>query len=123
MGKIVSFGDSLIITVFSMVVVFVVLITISYLIDVLRITTNGKKNKEKSNGLNLAEVKQTIEDKKVETEKNMDEEELVAVIAAAVAASLGVTIPEINIKSIKRVSGSNSSWAEMGRREQISGRL
>lgn len=123
MGKIVSFGDSLIITVFSMVVVFVVLITISYLIDVLRITTNGKKNKEKSNELNLAEVKQTIEDKKVETEKNMDEEELVAVIAAAVAASLGVTIPEINIKSIKRVSGSNSSWAEMGRREQISGRL
>lgn len=123
MGKIVSFGDSLAITVFSMVVVFVVLITISYLIDVLRITTNGKKNKEKSNELNLAEVKQTIEDKKVETEKNMDEEELVAVIAAAVAASLGVTIPEINIKSIKRVSGSNSSWAEMGRREQISGRL
>lgn len=50
-------------------------------------------------------------------------EELVAVIAAALAASLGLDIPNINIKSIKRIQQNSSTWSEMGKIEQLSGKL
>ena len=42
--------------------------------------------------------------------KIVDDEELVAVIAAAIAASLGIAIPEINIKSIKRIPQNTPVW-------------
>lgn len=43
MGESVTIGDSLIITVFSMTVVFIVLYLISLLIRVLKVAANGKK--------------------------------------------------------------------------------
>lgn len=117
MGEYITIGQSLLITVFSMIVVFIVLVAISYLIDLLRIATN---NKEKDVETTVVEK---IEEKEIEIEENLDDEELVAVIAAAIAASMGVGIPDINIKSINRVSPSQPIWAETGRREYISGKL
>lgn len=122
MGNIITIGDSLIITVFSMVIVFVVLIAISYLIEILRIATNGKKGKEGAKKVIIEE--KTVEKKEqVVSEEKVDDEELVAVIAAAIAASLGTTIPQINIKTIKRISPTSPIWSEAGRREQILERL
>jgi Na+-transporting methylmalonyl-CoA/oxaloacetate decarboxylase gamma subunit len=115
----ISLGDSLIITVFSMVTVFVTLYIISLLIDLLRIVTNkDKKEKEINKTETLKEniVKNT---ETPTTEENLNQEELVAVIAASIAASLGVTVPDINIKSIKRVSQPTPLWAQIGRREQL----
>ncbi len=111
------------ITIFSMVVVFVVLIAISYLIDILRVTTNGKKNKEEIKKANVVEEKSVEKKEDISNKENVDDEELVAVISAAVAASLGVNIPEINIKAIKRISTTSPLWSEEGRREQILERL
>ncbi len=48
MGDIITMGESVMITIFSMVVVFIVLIAISYLIEILRVTTNGKKKAKKN---------------------------------------------------------------------------
>lgn len=121
MGEIVSIGDSLFITVFSMAVVFIVLMTISYLINILRIVSNEKEQKktpEKSNIVTEKENKELKRSENVATKENIDDEKLVAVISAALAASLGVSIPEINIRNIKRVSQLTSAWAEVGRIEQ-----
>lgn len=124
MGNNISIGDSLIITIFSMAIVFVVLIAISYLIDILRVVTNEKKGKEEPNKSNIVvEEKKTDKMEEVLEEQKLNDEELIAVIAAAVAVSLGVSVPEVNIKSIKRTSSTTPLWAEIGRREQILGKL
>lgn len=120
MGEKITIGQSLIITIFSMAVVFLVLIGISYLIDILRVTTNNHKKESKKITNSTKPIK---EPEPVEKEQNIEDEELVAVIAAAIAASMGVTIPDINIKSIKRISPPSPIWAEMGRIEEISNKL
>lgn len=119
MGEYITVGESLLVTVFSMVIVFVVLIAISYLIDLLKVAINSK-DKEQSENI-IIEKPENIEETKIEEELN--DEELVAVIAAAISVSMGVAIPEINIKSIKRVSSTAPIWAETGRKEYISGKL
>ncbi|NLV87948.1 MAG: hypothetical protein GX021_01080 [Tissierellia bacterium] len=56
---------------------------------------------------------------KVEDEDKFDDEELIAVITASIAASLGVSVPEINIKSIRRIPQRTPIWAQAGRQELI----
>lgn len=160
MGDKVSFIDSVLVTVFSMVVVFVVLLTISYLINLLKVTTN----KENKNSATQKEKKEEniVENHEISSVENIPDEllavltasiaanegidadkvkirgirklnstinfednpeELVAVIAAAIAASLGLNIPDINIKSIRRVPHNLNTWADMGRKEQLLGKL
>jgi phenylpyruvate tautomerase PptA (4-oxalocrotonate tautomerase family) len=50
-------------------------------------------------------------------------EELVAVIAAAIAASLGTDSSNIVIHNIRRVTPSTLAWAAMGRSEQLGSRF
>lgn len=115
MGESVTIGDSLIITVFSMTVVFIVLYLISLLIRVLKVTSNGKKEDKGTNTSNI------IETDTVEEIDETDEGELIAAIAAAIAASLDVSIPQIRIREIRRISQNTPVWADMGRREQMKG--
>lgn len=121
MGDIISIKDSLVITVFSMIVVFTVLIIISFLISALK-SVGGEKKVEP--------VKQVAKQEPIKANENLqvadtkvNDEELVAVIAAAIAASLGVSIPEINIKSIRRVEQRTPAWSSAGRQEQIFNKL
>lgn len=117
MGENVTLGESLIITVFSVAVVFVVLVLISYLIRILKVASLGKKDNVKTTEPKVIESKIVEKEEVSETE----DEELVAVIAAAVAASLGVKVPQIRIKEIRRVPQNTLPWADAGRREQIKG--
>lgn len=116
MGDHVSVGQALIITGFSIVVVFLGLIIISVLIDLLKII--GGENKPEVSKAVVTPVK-----KEEPVVNEVDDEELVAVIAAAIAASMGVGIPQLNIKSIKRVPQTGSTWGIAGRQEQIAGKL
>lgn len=50
-------------------------------------------------------------------------EELIAVITVAVAASMGVGLPDINIQAIRRIPQNTIAWADMGRKEQLFSRL
>lgn len=116
MGDNVSIGQALTITGFSIVVVFLGLIMISLLISALKNISGEKK----------VEVSKTVVTpvKKEEPVINqVDDEELVAVIAAAIAASMGVTIPQLNIKSIRRIPQTTAAWAVASRQEQISNKL
>lgn len=122
MGNEVTMGEALVVTVVSMGVVFLVLVLISLTIGFLKSMEAGKKETKEA-----APVKQ---EKPVKNETTAaaqtseeDEEELIAVITAAVANSLGVDIPEIYISSIRRTPQATTVWREIGKQEQIMGRM
>jgi len=121
MGNEVTMSEALIVTVVSMIVVFLVLILISYIIGLLKTFAAGKKpaavQPEKTG---TAVIKQ---EEKAPSTPELDEGELIAVIAAAVAASLGRDIPEIRINSIRRVPQLTTPWREMGKQEQLLSKL
>lgn len=117
MGKIISVGDSLVITLFSMVVVFVGLTIISILIMGLKMIGGEKKSETVKEVVIPAKANEPVVDSTV------NDEELVAVIAAAIAVSLGVSIPEVNIKSIRRMPQSTPAWSVASRQEQIFSKL
>lgn len=116
MGDHVSIGQALIITGFSMVVVFIGLIVISMLIGALKRIGENKKTEITKSVVALVKDTESVMD-------TVDDEELVAVIAASIAASMGISIPELNIKSIKRMPQTAPAWAVASRQEQISGKL
>ena len=119
MGNEVTVSEALIVTAVSIVVVFLVLILISFMIGFLKTMSVGKK-KDIPTPLISKEIIDTSTTEIVVVENN---EELVAVVAAAVAASLGLNIPDINIQSIRRIPQSSAPWAEMSKQEQLLGKL
>ncbi|MCR2045658.1 OadG family protein [Anaerosalibacter massiliensis] len=121
LGNKVTMGQSLMVTVFSMVIVFLALLIISYLIKGLQNFSqkDKKKSKETIENIDLVNSEKGVE----KAEESLNDEELVAVIAAAVAASIGVDVSNVKIKSIKRVSQNTPIWSKVGREEQIFNRL
>lgn len=59
-----------------------------------------------------------VTEEELQLERNR---ELVAVITAAIAASMGTEIPKIKINSIKRVPQYGSPWARIGKIERLLG--
>lgn len=122
MGEQISLLDALLVALVSMVAVFVILILISSLINGLRMISGDKKKIEKA----VAEVKSdksVVEIVPVPEVVKEDNEELVAVIASVVAMHLGLNIPDINIKSIKRVPQNSNPWSSTSKAEQLRGRF
>lgn len=111
-GNSVKLTEALFISVFAMIVVFLVLLIISYLIDITAFFINGKKNKV----VVKAETKVTKAVEKFDTKKSDD---TVVVIAAAIAAYLGTSVDNVKIKSIRRVNQTDSPWTERGLFAQI----
>ena len=122
MGEYISLSQGLLIAVVSIVAVFVVLILIAFLISGLKAFGGEKKEKieikEASSTATIANV-----DEVKTQDPNVITEELVAVIAAAIAANLGMNIPDINIKSIRRVPQMTTTWSNVGSMKQTMGRL
>ena len=103
----VSFLEALTITLVSMIVVFLILITISYAIGVLKGFSKNNLEEEQLNSNIVKDSKKEI---------NYDEE-IVAVIAGALATSMGVDNPHIRISKIRRLE--NSTWNNAAKLEQI----
>lgn len=120
----ITLADSLIVTVFSMAVVFAVLIVISFLIRILKaISVEGEK-KVVETPIKEVETKQVSQiEQQTEQQTEDDEEEIVAAISAAIAIALGSTIPQIRIKTIRRINQNTTSWSQTTRVEQVMKRL
>mgnify|MGYP000984404072 CR=1 FL=1 len=123
----ISFFDSVIVTIFSMVVVFLVLIAIAGIINRIKVLSTDKKKSDVKKPADVVDVDDIGEfDNTIMADEQQDDvnyEELVAVISAAIAANLGVGIPDINIQTIRRVPQGASPWSDMGRKEQLLGKL
>ncbi len=113
-----QFGYGLIVTLIGMGIVFTVLIFLVYLLEGIRIFANRDKAKK--------EVKtvETIEELPVKEEKTeeKDDEELIAVITAAIAQLMG-SQSNLVIKSIIRINDQTPIWAKSGRQDQMLNRL
>ena len=121
MGEFISIGDSLIVTLFSMTMVFVVLVVISVFISFLKNLNRIGKTEESKDDKIVAKSKNSVVE--VSEKTSVNDEELVAVISAVIAASMGVSVPKINIKKINRVSGNPIAWATAGMQEQLASKL
>lgn len=95
-GENVNIAEAAFISIFSMVVVFVVLLIISYMIDIVAaIISKGTEKK--------VEIKNTNEPMDIKVT-----DDTVAVIAAAIAAYMGSDVQNVNIKKIRRIDKSNT---------------
>ncbi|EOD01127.1 OadG family protein [Caldisalinibacter kiritimatiensis] len=118
-GDSVTLGQSLYITIFSMLIVFATLLVISYILSGFKVLfyKDNKQKVKKDTVRTNTQQKATVENK-VEQDNEQDEE-LVAVITAAIAASLSRPATDIRIRKIKRVQQQSTPWAVAGRNEQI----
>jgi sodium pump decarboxylase gamma subunit len=99
-------------TISGVTTVFVVLILISIIISLLKyverinIKTYFKKNKQEAKSTVTEFIKIASES----VEKVEDDLELVAVITAVIAATMNTTSDQLHVRSIKRIHQPNKAW-------------
>lgn len=108
------------ITVLGMGVVFVVLIIISLALDLLRITA-GDNNKKKAPA--SEEIAQANHIANAIEDVQQEDEEIIAVISAAIASLTGTSVENFFIQSIKPVPQKSTIWGTVGRQERMLDRL
>jgi len=118
-----TFGEKMLATfyttVLGMLITFTALIIIWIMTVLLSKFVQSIENKGKAD---IVEVKETPQVIKQAVEEE-DDEELVAVISAAIAASLNTPIHNIVVTNIVRVNDSTPSWGVAGRTEQMNSRF
>ncbi|NMA48658.1 MAG: OadG family protein [Tissierellia bacterium] len=120
MGDKITMSEALMITVTSMIVVFAVLALIAWMIGLLK--NVGKESVKKQLETPKKEEEELLVSDEIQGEVEYDED-LIAVISAAIVASMGLKIPNINITSIKRINQNTSAWREMSKQEHFYGKL
>lgn len=111
-GEIISYG--VVITIEGMLVVFAILILIMLTIYAMSLFSGEKKVKKAAEA--PAAPVQPVEAE----EDTVNEEELIAVLTAAVAACMGTSSSSVNIRSYKKVS---SAWGNAAKREVLDNRI
>jgi sodium pump decarboxylase gamma subunit len=107
-------GDAGVITLFSMGIVFATLLLISFVLDLFKVIFT-KKKEEKIEKIDAAPVAQT-------TQAVVEEEdELVAVITAALAAHIGKSTDQLIVRSIVQTGNQQPAWSQAGRMELMQG--
>ena len=109
----VSVGDAFLNVAIGMITVFVVLILISFIISLFEYIsviqnklTNKKSNKDLVASSTDTVLSQIEEKEEVENVELTDDLELVAVITAAIAASMGTSSDGFVVRSIRRAGKS-----------------
>lgn len=121
-----SFPEGLLITVFSMVLVFIALLLISFIIDIMRVSLSKKEekksNEKKATNVNTVPVVQSDDDGEIAAVLSAavaamedEESEIVAAISAAVAMMLGKETGDFVVRNIKRMPELDTAWAKAGR--------
>lgn len=128
-GKVAEWIDSLsiggLVTLIGIVIVFAVLIVLMIVLKVMEKIFAPKKTAEQTEtqAPTVEEVKQpSVVQTKTEAVEE-DEEELIAVITAAIAASLNTSTYNLKIKSFRRVSNTAPAWNKAGLNETINSRF
>ena len=114
------------VTVLGLVIVFIALAVLYFAVIIMEMLLNKVQETEETveSGLSADETVD-LEDKEpvYEEENTVYDTELVAVIVAAVAASLHVPAQDIVVKRIKQAKDPTPKWTKMGRIEQINNTL
>ncbi len=106
------------IAVIGYVMVFVVLAVLWGVIEILHFAVTPKSKQEKTiKDSQQNPVSQAITEPVVD--EQVDEGELVAVLTAAIAASLNTSTYNLKIKSFKRIDTKNNAWSNASRNDAI----
>ena len=106
------------VTVLGLAIVFSVLIVLMLILMLFKVIFY-KDPKKKTVKVEETAPVQTVE----VTEPQMNEEELIAVITAAIAASLNTSTDNRQIKSYRRIEDKKPAWNKAGLRESINNRF
>lgn len=113
-GESISIGEMMTITVFSMGVVFATLLVISFILDLFKVIFAEKKSQEVKKEPQTQTMTAAPEPEKARTD-----EELVAVITAAIAAYIGTGTDKLIVRRITPMVSREPIWAQMGRIDQM----
>lgn len=118
-----ALGEGLQVTVVGLAIVFSVLVILMLVLMAMK-ALFYKPNKIKQANVS-PQVKNEAKpvNKAVQAEDDMDESELIAVLTAAIAASLNTSTYNLNIKSYRRVGNSSPSWNKAGLTDVINSRF
>lgn len=117
--------ENVMVTVLGMGVVFAVLIALSFVILLFKYINRDSQPSKPSDEMGQGnEERQHFADENIPVEDVNDEkdEELIAVISAAIAA-YGAGDFKLRIKSIKKLGQVGSTWAMAGRNDIINSRI
>jgi sodium pump decarboxylase gamma subunit len=111
----VNMGDlthGLMVTVIGMGITFIVLLVLSYVLDLFRILSKGPSSKKADAEEKAEKIKpEPVENISIAEETNSKNDlELVAVITAAIAASLNTTSDQLVVRSFRRIGNRSSQW-------------
>lgn len=110
---------SLQVTIIGIAIVFVALLALYLVIRIME-KTIGKP--AVCNKIECEEQPTNVKNNEI-AEVEIDNAELVAVIAAAISATLNTSTCNIVVKNIRRVNDESPAWAKAGRTEQIGSML
>lgn len=107
------------VTVLGLAIVFSVLIVLMLILMLFRVIfyKDPKKQAKK------AQAEETTAEAPQSTAPQVNEEELIAVLTAAVAASLNTSTYNLQIKSYRRIEDKKPAWNRAGLRETINNRF
>ena len=115
--KVITIGDAVVVCIFSIAVVFLVLLAISYMIDLVHwILTRNQKPAAAAAAPATAAAPAPAP---AAPAKNSVDPVL---IAAAVAAYLGTSTDQIIVRSIRRAAPEETPWVQAGRTTNSEGR-
>ena len=120
-GRLENWMDSLSIggqtTIIGLAIVFAVLVILMFVLKIMEKIFAPKTEKKAEVVAPVSVVKQA---EVVETE---DDEEIIAVLTAAIAASLNTSTYNLRIKSFRRVANNAPAWNKAGLNETINSRF
>jgi|LSQX01.1.fsa_nt_gb sodium pump decarboxylase gamma subunit len=113
--------DGLITTVIGVGTVFLVLTVLYLILILMRYVFNERKQTEST--VLKEEISELYEKEVIEEvisdDKTEDEEELIAVIATAIASSLSTSTYSLNVKSFKRIGQNSPVWNTVSRERNL----
>ncbi len=121
-GKGVTIGEALSVggetTIIGLSIVFAVLIVLMIVLMLFKVIFYRQPKPQAA-----ASAWETKSDSAAAAEGTMDDEELVAVLTAAVAASLNTSTYNLRIKSYRRIDNKMPAWNKAGVNETINSRF
>jgi len=117
------FSEGIVVTIIGMGTVFSVLILLWLVLELMKKIFDKVEKQEQTTATN-SQQEQTF-DFMEEREKSeeINDEELIAVLTAAVAASLNQSTYNLKVTSFRRVNNVSPIWNTVGRQEQLETRI
>ena len=112
-----ALSEGLKVTVVGLCIVFSVLIILMLVMMLMKVVFYKDPSKA------VKEVKAEPEMTTAAVSEDIDETELIAVLTAAIAASLNTSTYNLNIKSYRRIENTSPAWNKAGLRDVIDSRF